>query len=59
VIGTEVRIKAGDTARLTVRFRVPGTHGRLTLLPSARVPAMEWRDAGVAANDERPLPVRW
>ena len=35
-------IHQGATATVVVRFRVPGTHGSMTVVPSARLPEEQW-----------------
>lgn len=46
VVGREVRVARGERQELVARFTVAGRHGRVRLIPSARVLPMEWRRAG-------------
>jgi hypothetical protein len=54
-----VTVDRGTTSTVTVRFRLPGTHGSMTLVPSARVPAEQWTYQGSHFSDERPVTLRW
>jgi len=54
-----VVVDQGATATVVVRFRMPGQHGSMTLLPSARIPAEQWTYKGVTVSDEQPVTFRW
>jgi len=54
-----VTVDRGTTSTVTVRFRLPGTHGAMTLVPSARVPAEQWTYQGAHFSDDRPVTLRW
>jgi hypothetical protein len=54
-----VVVHQGATATVVVRFRMPGPHGSMTLVPSARVPAEQWTYQGVAVSDDRAVTFRW
>ena len=51
--------KRDKTRTVVVRFHLPGTHGSMTLVPSARVPAEQWTYQGTQVTDERPVTFSW
>jgi hypothetical protein len=50
---------SGASTTLTVRFVMPGRHGSITVLPSARVPAVPWRFGHTAFTDSSPRRLSW
>jgi hypothetical protein len=54
-----VVVDQGTTKAVVVRFRMPGPHGSMTLVPSARIPAEQWTYRGVIVDDDRPVTFRW
>jgi len=54
-----VTVRSGATSTVTVRFRLPGPHGSMSLVPSARVPAEQWTFQGSQFSDERPVTLSW
>jgi len=59
VVAVEVRIQRGETKTVTLRFTMPGAHGSLRQLPSARIPPVEWRRGANAFNDGLAHTLRW
>jgi hypothetical protein len=42
VLGQTVKIDQGKSQDVIVRFRVPGAHGQLRIVPAGRVPDVSW-----------------
>jgi hypothetical protein len=42
LIAVRVKLQPGQSQDVTVHFRMPGEHGQLRVMPSARVPAVSW-----------------
>ncbi len=59
LVAAPVLVHQGATATVVTRFRLPGPHGSMTLVPSARVPAEEWTYRGVRVSDDRPVTFSW
>jgi hypothetical protein len=58
VIAVPVAVKMGATTTVTVHFKLPA-RGSLTVEPSARVPATDWRAQGKTFKDNEARPVEW
>lgn len=54
-----VVVRQGATATVVSRFRMPGPHGAMMLVPSARIPAEQWNYRGVTVKDDRAVTFRW
>ena len=59
VIAAPVSIPAGSSSTVVIRFRMPGTHGSMTLVPSARIPPEQWTSAGASFDDSAPTTISW
>ncbi len=59
LVAAPLVIHRGDTATVVVRFRLPGTHGTMTVVPSARIPEEQWTAGGRTFTDGRPETVSW
>lgn len=59
VIGTEFRLLSGGRRELVVRYRLPGSHGEVRVLPSARIPQITWRFRDQTWTDSEARTVRW
>ncbi len=59
VVAARVLVHQGGTATVVVRCTIPGTHGSMRLVPSARVPAVQWTYQGSTFTDERPVTLSW
>jgi len=44
---------------VVVRFVMPGRHGSMTLVPSARIPAEQWTSGGSSFDDSAPRTIAW
>ena len=42
LIAVRVKLQPGQSQDVTIHFRMPGEHGQLRVIPSARVPAVSW-----------------
>ncbi len=59
LVAAPILIHQGATSTVVVRFRLPGTHGSMILVPSARIPAEQWTYAGSHFTDDRPVTLSW
>lgn len=59
LVAAPVLVHPGATVTVVTRFRLPGTHGSMTLVPSARVPAEQWTYQGAHVTDDRPVTFTW
>ena len=59
LVATSVDIKAGATERVTYDFELPEAHGTLTVLPSARIPPVQWDANGTYFEDSASHTVSW
>ncbi len=59
VVGAPLTLAQGQTATVVVRFRMPGQHGSMTVVPSARVPAEQWTANGQTFEDTAPTTISW
>jgi hypothetical protein len=58
VIATPVDLKMGQVDYIVVRFSMPA-HGRLTVVPSARLNPVMWKYRGVTHSDTTPFALSW
>jgi hypothetical protein len=59
VIAAPVTIPQGATSTVVVRFVMPGSHGSMTLVPSARIPPEQWTSGGASFDDSAPTSITW
>jgi hypothetical protein len=59
LVAAPVVVPQGGTSTVVVRFRMPGSHGSMTLVPSARVPAQQWTSNGKTFDDSAPTTISW
>ena len=59
LVAAPILVHQGATATVVVRFHLPGAHGTMTVVPSARVPAEQWTAGGRSFTDERPETITW
>lgn len=59
LLAAPVLLPAGGRQTATVRFVLPGRHGAMTIVPSARVPTETWIVHGQPQSDEVPRTIRW
>ncbi len=59
VLAAPVTIPQGTTSTVVIRFQMPGRHGSMTLVPSARIPAEQWTSGGTSFDDSAPATISW
>ncbi len=59
LVAAPLVVHQGGTSTVVTKFRLPGTHGSMTLVPSARLPAEEWTYQGAHVTDDRPVTFSW
>jgi hypothetical protein len=58
VVGYQLSVPRGATRTVTLRFTLP-EHGQLDVVPTARVPAVQWHLPGRTSDDSARQTVRW
>jgi hypothetical protein len=58
LLAAPITVAAGATSTVDVRFVMPGSHGSMTVVPSARIPPEQWTFNGSAVPDAATT-VRW
>jgi hypothetical protein len=59
VLGGNLVLPQGQSATVVFHFTMPGKHGSMTVVPSARIPAEQWTAAGKSFDDTAPTTVSW
>ncbi len=59
VLAVPVSVLAGQGSDVVVHFRLPGEHGEMKVVPTARIPAVDWDGARGSFNDSSPHSVSW
>ncbi len=59
LLAAPITVPQGATSTVTVQFVMPGSHGSMTLVPSARIPPEEWTFSGTASEDSQPRTISW
>ena len=59
LVAAPLDVRRGTTATVVVRFRLPGTHGSMTVVPSARIPEEQWTGGGQSFTDGRSRTIYW
>jgi hypothetical protein len=59
LVAAPINLMAGADQTVTVRFTMPGSHGSMVLVPSARIPAEQWTANGRTFDDTRPTTISW
>ena len=59
LLAAPLLLHQGGQATVVTRFRLPGRHGTMTVVPSARVPAETWHLDGGTTTDEAPRTISW
>jgi hypothetical protein len=59
VLAAPVTIPDGARSTVVVHFQMPGHHGSMTVVPSARIPAEVWTANGRTFDDSVPATIRW
>ena len=56
-VAAPLTIPDGTTTTVVVRFQMPGHHGSMTVVPSARIPAEQWTANGRTFDDTAPTTI--
>jgi hypothetical protein len=59
VVAVPVTIAEGASQTVVIRFDIPGTHGSMSLVPSARIPPEQWTADGTTFADTAPTTISW
>ncbi len=59
LVAVTVSLAPGQARRMVVHFALPGRHGRLALVPSARIPPETWTYGSQEVDDSRPATFSW
>ena len=59
VLGGNLVLLQGQSTTVVFRFTMPGKHGSMTVVPSARIPAEQWTSGGRTFDDTVPTTVSW
>ncbi len=59
VVAAPLTVRWGATATVVVRFLLPGTHGSMTVIPSARIPEEQWSAGALHFTDGRAVAISW
>jgi hypothetical protein len=59
VLAAPITVPQGTSSTVVIRFRMPGHHGSMTLVPSARIPAEQWTTGGTIFDDSSAATISW
>ncbi len=59
VVAAPLTVAEGARSTVVVRYRLPGTHGEMTVFPSARIPPESWTANGQSFTDDTSRTIRW
>ena len=59
LVGVNVHLLPGATRQVTVHFTLPGAHGAMTIMPSARIPPETWTFDRATFDDAVPNTISW
>ena len=59
LLAAPITVPQGATSTVTVQFVMPGSHGSMTVVPSARIPPEEWTFGGTPSDDSQPRTISW
>ncbi len=59
LVGVSVDLLPGASRQVTFHFTLPGEHGAVTIMPSARIPPETWTFNGATFDDAVPRSIRW
>ncbi len=59
LLAVPIDVKAGRSQTVTVHFVMPGVHGDMTVVPSARIPPEAWSFRGRSFTDATPTTLSW
>jgi hypothetical protein len=59
LVAAPITIPQGTTSTVVITFHLPGSHGTMHLVPSARIPAQQWTAEGSSFDDSTARTVSW
>jgi hypothetical protein len=59
LVAAPVTIPQGSTATVVTKFHLPGSHGAMHLVPSARIPPVQWTAEGSSFDDSTGRTISW
>lgn len=59
VLAAPFTLPDGASTKVVVQFEMPGHHGSMTVVPSARIPAEQWTAGRHVFEDTAPTPITW
>jgi hypothetical protein len=59
LVAAPINLLAGAQQTVTVRFTMPGSHGSMVVVPSARIPSEQWTANGRTFDDSKPTTITW
>ena len=59
LVAAPLVIPDGATSTVVFHFQMPGSHGSMTVVPSARIPAEQWTANGKSFDDSMSTTVSW
>ncbi len=59
LVGVSVDLLPGASRQVTFHFTLPGAHGTMTVMPSARIPPETWTLNGETFDDAAPRNISW
>ena len=59
LVGAPLTLLQGASATVDTRFVLPGPHGSMTVVPSARIPAEQWTADGGPSTTPAPVTISW
>ncbi len=59
LLAAPLLLHQGASATLVTRFHLPGRHGSMTVVPSARVPGEQWHVGKLTFSDDGPHVITW
>jgi len=59
LVAAPITIAQGDSSTVVITFHMPGSHGTMHLVPSARVPTVQWTAGGSSFDDSTSRTISW
>jgi hypothetical protein len=59
LLAAPLLLHQGASATMVTRFHLPGRHGSMTVVPSARVPGEQWHVGKLTFSDDGPHVITW
>ena len=59
LVAAPVTIPKGASSTVVTTFHLPGSHGSMRLVPSARIPAEQWSAGGSSFDDSTSRAINW